>query len=271
MKRARVVSAASPALAALAALAVVAAVPAVSHADPKRVSRRAAASGRPTFDPAVIYKVPRGDGPSTGPHDAPVTIVVWSDYACGFCNRVQVPLDQLQRLYPDQIRLVHRTLPLDDDNLVAAEAALAAHAQGKFRAMSDRLYGVQGKIDRAGIELIARELGLDMIRFRADLDTGTYRPQIQADIADARTLGIDGTPMFFINGRPVNGNQPLKTFVDLVDDELRRARDHHGTYDELVAEGHPTADGPSSLERERFVLDPTTVYQIGRASCRERV
>ena len=56
------------------------------------------------FDPAVVYKVPLGSAPRMGPADAPVTIVVWSDYACGFCNRVQPTLDGLQRLYPGHLK-----------------------------------------------------------------------------------------------------------------------------------------------------------------------
>src|SRR5262245_53266841 len=78
------------------------------------------------FDPLAIYRAPRGASPAEGPADAPVTIVAWSDYTCGFCFRVQPTLEALARLYPGQIRFVHRFLPLDRDNLIAAEAALAA-------------------------------------------------------------------------------------------------------------------------------------------------
>ncbi len=127
------------------------------------------------FDPAVVYKVPRGDAPASGPSDAPVTIVAWSDYLCQYCNRVQATLDHLARLYPGQLRWVHRTLPLDPDNTLGAEAALAADAQGRFRPMNDRLFALGGQADRAAVELIARELGLDMVRFRADLDRHAYR------------------------------------------------------------------------------------------------
>ncbi len=136
-----------------------------------------------SFYPATVYKVPRGTGdPTEGPAAAPVTIVEWSDYACGYCNRVQDTLDRLARVYPGQLRWVHRTLPLDDDNTIAAEAALAAAAQGKFAPMHARLFGVRGRVDRPAVELIAREVGLDMIRFRGDLDAGTYRNVVVADV-----------------------------------------------------------------------------------------
>jgi protein-disulfide isomerase len=218
---------------------------------------------RPGFDTATVYQVPRGHAPANGPIDAPVTVVAWSDYACGYCNRVQGTLDHLTRLYPGQVRWVHRTLPLDDDDTLAAEAALAADAQGRFRPMHDRLFAAGGHVDRAAVELFARELGLDMVRFRADLDTRTHRASIEADMADARRLGVFGTPTFFVNGRPIQGNAPLSTFVDVVDQELVRAARQGGGYDALVAVGKPTADAPDDGTTERRDLKPTTLYRVG--------
>ncbi len=239
----------------------------VAHAALAGVASQASAPSA-SFDPKTIYKIPRGHGPSEGPADAPITIVDWSDYACGYCNRVQETLDRLDRLYPGLIHWVHRTLPLDEDNTVAAEAALAAAAQGRFRPMHDRMYAVRGHIDRAGVELIAQELGLDMVRFRADLDAGTYRRAIGDDVVDAQHVGVTGTPTFFINGRPVHGSQPLKVFADMVDEELVRAnaaRAQHPAdlYAALVADGKPAADAPPDSNNESTELDPNTAYQVG--------
>lgn len=223
----------------------------------------AAVANKLEFDPASVYNVPQGTGPAAGPADAPITIVAWSDHSCGYCVRVQVTLDHLVRLYPGQIRFVHRTLPLDDENTLSAEAALAAAAQGRFRPMSDRLYGVHGKVDRPAVELMARELGLDMLRFRAALDTGAFRGQIAADVKDAMTLGITGTPVFFVNGRPISGNRPLKIFAQVVDEELARiARTRGATYASLVATGKPTADVPD-VDQPSDDLDLTTTYAMG--------
>jgi protein-disulfide isomerase len=226
-------------------------------------------AGDASFDPASVYKVPRGTGdPTEGPADAPVTIVVWSDYACGYCNRVQDTLARLARVFPGQIRWVHRTLPLDDDNILSAEAALAANAQGKFAPMHARLFGVHGRVDRAAVEVIAREVGLDMIRFRGDLDAGTFRPVVERDVADAVQLGVSGTPTFFVNGRPVHGNQPLKVFVDTVGEELARAQQVAAThppdlYEALVADGKPVADAPSDINNDQPELDGNSAYRVG--------
>ena len=236
----------------------------LAHADAVTHTSPAGAS----FDPKTIYKIPRGGSPSEGPADAPITVVDWSDYACGYCNRVQDTLDRLDRLYPGLIRWVHRTLPLDDDNTVAAEAALAAAAQGRFLPMHARLYALHGRVDRLDVELVARELGLDMIRFRGELDAGTYRRSLASDVEDARKLGINGTPTFFINGRPVHGNQPLRVFAQVVDEELARAASVRAThppdlYDALVADGKPSADSPADSSNESAELDPATAYRVG--------
>ncbi|HEU0034593.1 MAG TPA: thioredoxin domain-containing protein [Kofleriaceae bacterium] len=235
---------------ALFVIAVVCAMTAVAHA-------------QRGFDPATVYKVPRGHAPAEGPVDAPVTIVMWSDFACGYCNRVQATLDELSRLYPGQLRYVHRTLPLDEDFTLTAEAALAAGAQGKFKPMSDRIYAAGGRLDRTAVELIARELGLDMVRFRAELDAHTYAAQIAEDVKDATALGVTGTPAFFVNGRPVHGSQPLKVFADVVDEELSRASRIAGGYDALVAKGVASANAANETGHPEFELDPTKTYQVG--------
>lgn len=222
-----------------------------------------ASADRLGFDPGTVYKVPRGASPATGAADAPVTIVAWSDFACGYCYRVQPTLAMLDTLFPGQLRWVHRTLPLDDDETMPAEAALAAAAQGAFRPMSDRLYAMGGRVDRVTVELIARELGLDLVRFRADLDTRAYRAQIVADLADARQLGIRGTPAFFVNGRPIHGNQPLRVFVDVVEQELARAEATRGDYEALVAAGKLAADTAGEPEHEDRALDPRAIYRVG--------
>ncbi len=216
------------------------------------------------FDPDSVYKVPTGASPVSGPADAAVTVVVWSDYACGYCARSQSTLESLVRLYPDQIRFVHRIFPLDDEDTIASQAALAAAAQGKFEPMHDRLYNVFGQVDRVDVELFARELGLDMVKFRADLDAAVYAPQIAADVADARALGISATPVFFINGRPLAGSQPLKAFIDVVDGELATARNTKTVvpYETLVEGGKPSADMSTKVKYD-FELDATTTYRLG--------
>jgi protein-disulfide isomerase len=247
----------------VASLLAVAATAAVARAD----GMTQVAPSDVSFAPGDVYAVPRGDSPAYGPANAPITVVAWSDYACAYCAVVQDTLDRLDRLYPGLIRWVNRAMPVEDDT-IATEAALAAAAQGQFRAMHDRLYAVRGRVDRVQVELVARELGLDMLRFRADLDAGTYRKAIAADLADASALGITGTPMFFINGRAVFGNQPLAVFADVVDQALARAKEVAAThpadlYAALVAHGKPAADAHGEVSNQPVMLSPRSVYRVG--------
>jgi protein-disulfide isomerase len=242
----------------LAAMLAVVALPAVSRADGMG------------FDPAATYKVALGDGPRRGSPDAPITIVEWSDFSCGYCYRVRATLAQLERLYPGQLRLVFRHMPLDDEETLAAEASLAAAAQGRFWPMHDRLFAVRGRVDRAAVDLLASEVGLDLGRFRADLDSGAYRRRVAVDAEAARALGIRGTPSFFVNGRAIRGNQPLQVFVRTVDEELVRARAALATgvtadrlYDHLIASGAARADAPEDAAPRYDELDEQTSYRVG--------
>ncbi len=225
------------------------------------------ASTRPGFDPTAVYAVPLGDAPRRGPAAAPITIVEFSDFACQYCNRAQATLAQLDRLYPGQIRWVFRHHPLDLDLTLAAEAAAAAGLQGRFWPMHDRLFAVHGQVDRAAVELHASQLGLDLARFRADLDSGRARAVVQADLVDGDRLGMTGTPTFFVNGRAVNGARGLSLFALLLADELARARAVARThppdlYAALIADGRVRADvvDPPKLQRE---LDVDRTYRVG--------
>ncbi len=229
------------------------------------------ASANASFDPATIYRVALGASPQQGPSDAPITIVEFSDFACGYCVRVQYTLRQLQLLYPNTIRWVHRTLPLDTDNILAAEAAQAAQAQGRYLAMRDRLYEMRGRVDRIDVELLAQALGLDVPQFRKDLDDGRFRAAVRADETAAQALGVSGTPTFFINGRVVNGAASLRDFVQVIEAELARAvvATRNGTkaadlYGVLTNAGKTHADvaGPEQGE-PGFELDGATVYKVG--------
>jgi len=231
-----------------------------------------AAEARKSFDPAAVYAVPIDDAPRHGPDGAPITIVEFSDYACRYCNRVLRTLEHVARRHGDRIRWVYRHLPLDDDDTLAAEAGLAAAAQGSFWPMHDRLFAVHGQVDRASVELIAADLGLDLIRFRGDLDAQTHRAAVLADQALAVRLGVTGTPTFFINGRRLRGNQPLGVFLRVIDEELARADEAaaagvapEALYAHLTGEGRAAADGDEDEDEDYGApaLDPTRIYRVG--------
>jgi protein-disulfide isomerase len=133
----------------------------------------------------------QGEPPSFGPENAQVTIVEFSDFQCPYCAQASETVKRIRDTYGDKVRFVFRQF--------AAEAALAAHAQGKFWAYHDRLFAHQSALDRKSLENYAQELGLDLASFKKGLDEKAFDGQIENDIELGRTAKVDGTPTMFIN------------------------------------------------------------------------
>ena len=175
---------------------------------------------------AVRKAIEPGDSPARGNPKAPITIVSYSEFQCPFCARVVPTLRELEKAYPDQIRLVWKHLPLafHESAPLAAEAALAAGEQGKFWEMHDRLFAAQDRLDLPTLEEHARALALDVPRFRAALDGAKFKARVDADLKLAKDADISGTPTFFINGERLAGAQPLSAFVHQVETALAKLK-----------------------------------------------
>jgi protein-disulfide isomerase len=163
------------------------------------------------------------DDPSFGPEDAPVTIVEFSDFNCTFCTRFATEtLPQLQARYGDNIRFVYRDYPI----LGGSEPAIAsncAHDQGKFWEYHNILFANQQARSREMYISFADELGLDADIFAMCLDDQAKVEEMTLDYIDGQTLGIQGTPKFYINSKVISGAQPFDTFVLVIDAELEKA------------------------------------------------
>ncbi len=169
--------------------------------------------------PSAPVKLATGEAPTRGPDDAKVKVVIFSDFECPYCSRVVAPLEQLASEYPKRVQVAFKQnpLPFHKSATLAAEAALAAHDQGKFWEMHDRLFANQKALRRADLERYAGELGLDLKRFRDALDTHRFLPRIEADIAEAKAAGVRGTPSIFVNGSGLRGAvsyEQLKSAVE---------------------------------------------------------
>jgi protein-disulfide isomerase len=188
------------------------------------VAAAPAGGGAPPED-KTVYKVDPGSSPSMGPKNAPVTIVEYSDFQCPFCSRVVPTIKQLEEKYKGKVRVAFKNypLPFHDKAQLAAEAAMAAHEQGKFWEMHDKLFGNQQALDRPSLEKYAQELGLDMGKFKEALDSGKFKQAVTADMQSANSLGGGmGTPTFFINGRKIAGAMPVEAFASIIDEELKK-------------------------------------------------
>ena len=167
-------------------------------------------------------KIPVGKSYAKGKANAPVTVVEFSEFQCPFCIKGYKNLEEAMKKYPNDVRVVFKHFPLGFHKQApaASKAALAAGEQGKFWEMHDKLFEKQkefrGKDDAAmkalGVEL-AKGLGLDVAKFEKDFDNPAYDKTIKDDMALGSSLGVRGTPHFFINGERVSGAQPPTIFA----------------------------------------------------------
>jgi len=140
--------------------------------------------------------------------------------------RVGPTLDKLLQDYPEDVRIVYKMhpLPMHSQAAPAAEAAMAAHAQGKFKEMHEKLMANSGQLTRDRILQLAKDVGLDIERFTKDLDSNAHKAEIDRTTKEAMDIGATGTPASFVNGRYLSGAQPYESFKKLVDEELAKLR-----------------------------------------------
>jgi protein-disulfide isomerase len=182
---------------------------------------------RPSATATPEDSVPNDDDdPSLGPEDAPVTMIVFSDFNCGFCRRFhQETLPVLLEMYPNELRYVYRDFPIVGGGEVGASAAQAANCAGEQDAYweyNEALYSGAYSLNQGGFELAAEDLGLDSAALLQCWDSERYLDEIIEDWNDGSNMGVSGTPTFFINGIPVIGAQELNVFTQIIDDQLGR-------------------------------------------------
>ena len=185
-------------------------------------------SGTPaTVDMSVLVK---DTSHMTGVKTAKVTVVEFGDYECPFCGTEHPVLKQLIDAYKANanFNFVFRNYPLPQhpNALIAAEAAEAAGAQGKFWEMHDALYEHQGDWGEKSaplsfFEIYAKTIGLDVTKFTADVNKNAYSDIIQADQADGNKAAINATPTIYING-VMQQNLDLVSLKKVVDADLAK-------------------------------------------------
>jgi NhaA family Na+:H+ antiporter len=153
---------------------------------------------------------------TTGPEDAPVTLVEYGDYECPYCRQVGPIIRELQARFGDRLHYVFRHFPLTTAHphaQLAAEAAEAASAQGKFWEMHDRLLEYEGMLDKDHLVQLAVELGLDVGRFERELESGVHADRVRQDFLSGVRSGANGTPAFYLNGERYDGPWDLDSLV----------------------------------------------------------
>jgi 2-hydroxychromene-2-carboxylate isomerase len=169
---------------------------------------------RHRFDPSFVRTIPVDGSPTLGAENAHVTIVVFSDFECPACNFAAPKLDEVAKS-GRSVRLVYKfvALPQHTHAELAARAAIAASAQGRFWEMHHAIFAHQSAMEQRDLEQHARELGLDMKRFAADLHSATTTARIDADAALSRAVGLSHTPTVFVEGRELDDVDHLAEWV----------------------------------------------------------
>lgn len=168
------------------------------------------------------FDVSTDDDASLGPADAAVTIIEFSDFNCPYCRQFhQTTFRELLAAYPDQIRFVYRDFPItSQESFLAAQAAECAGEQGSFWDYHDALFSGRFDLSPSAYRQYADDLGLDSEELMRCVESGQFADEVQADARYASSLGLSGTPTFFINGIPLVGAQPFSEFERIIEAEL---------------------------------------------------
>jgi len=190
-------------------------------AAPRPVARR------PSEDFDRAYSIDVGSSPIRGNPNAAVTLVAYSDFQCPYCARATPSIDALQEKYGDKLRVVFKHFPLVElhpSAKPAAVAAVAAQEQGRFWEFHDTLFKNQAALAQQNWEALAKEAGLDVARFRSDLEQNAapYEQRVDADLQQGRSVDVRATPTLYINGKKVADYRNLDGMSAMVEAALRK-------------------------------------------------
>lgn len=159
-----------------------------------------------------------------GPHEAPVVLTEFADYECPYCQKVNPQIQQLKKEYGDNMTIVFKDFPLPMHHTAekAAEASRCAGEQGKFWEYHDVLF-YSKQLDVDALKEHARVLKLDGDKFDTCLDSGQEAAAVKADLEEGKSLGLTGTPSFFVNGHFFSGVVDYNALHDIVNQQLNLA------------------------------------------------
>ncbi len=188
-----------------------------------------------TVDPfkKVMEKISLKDTPLKGPKNAKVTIVEYSDFQCPFCSRGYATVEnQVLKEYGDKVKFTYKNFPLPmhpwaEAAAVGSECALQQKPEAFWTLYN---FYFQNQRDITPDTLKAKSLealkasGFNADKFTDCLDNKQTLDEVKKDIAEGQSVGVNGTPAFFISGRMLSGAQPFEAFKAVIDDELARGK-----------------------------------------------
>lgn len=183
--------------------------------------QRMEASNKP-LSPEASAELAAGDVASFGSQNAKVTLVEFSDFQCPYCTRAATATDEIKKKYGEKVRVVFRHFPLSfhKEAHLAAQASLAANAQGKFWEYHDKLFANQKDMGKDALVRYAKDLKLNMKKFNKALNENTYAKQVDADMKLGEKVAVSGTPTMFLNGTRVANPTDVAAISKLIDAAL---------------------------------------------------
>jgi len=219
----------------------------------------------------TVHRVPVGKSPTLGKPTALVTLVMFSEFQCPFCGKVQPTLEKVRKRYGDDVRMVfkHNPLPFHKRAIPAARFTIEARKQrgdAGFWAAHDALFADQKSLEDADLQALAQKLRLNEPRVMRAIGSAAHDAVIDDDQDLAIDVKASGTPHFFVNGRRLTGAQPFGKFADLIDEELAKAKAmakrgvaRQRVYDEIMK----TAVGPTPPETKAVPAPPKSAASRG--------
>jgi protein-disulfide isomerase len=224
-----------------------------------------------------VWKVPvLSDDPVRGPKDALVTMVVFSDFQCPFCKRVEDTLKTVVETYGNDIRIVWKDNPLPFHPRAKPSATLARLAYVQkgdkgFWDAHDQLFASNPKLEDDDLKGIAEKVGISWDEVKKDIDSNKFADKFDASTDLGSDLQARGTPHFFINGVRLSGAQPIENFKKLIDAQLANAKavmargvPRAKVYDEIMKEGK----GPPPPEKKDIAAPDATDPAKGGANAK---
>lgn len=174
---------------------------------------------------ALRHEIDTLGSPFKGSAEAPVTLVLFTDFQCPYCSKMDPLIEEVLNRNPKTLKVVLKNMPLQFHKMArpAAYAAIAAQQQGKFWEFHDRLFAEKNLTDE-NINQMAVDLGLNMEQFKRDMKSPETFARVEKDIADAKKAGVTGTPTVFINGRKPQQRSP-QAYQALINEELKNLQE----------------------------------------------
>jgi protein-disulfide isomerase len=174
------------------------------------------------YRPVQPKKIDIAEAPVKGNPGARITLIEFADYECPHCRRFQPVLHQILDEFRSDVKLYfkHYPLPQHTNARLAAEAAVAAQKQGKFWQFQDKLWEKSDELTPAEIEKAAKEIGLDVAKFRQDMASEAVKARVQKDRSDGAAAGLQATPTLYIDGREYTDGRDSESLREWIKDQI---------------------------------------------------